>query len=697
MSEVYEDSRRLGRFVRKHVLVAAAAIATIAGARSLRAADILLNSFELGGFDTAGDPDATATPFQTVGVTDGQFSLKVDSTNTSWWNDYGHINVNVADVLSKTTLKWDVTTSTGVQIVPIFLPNAGSFYYQGSGISVPPSASPQTMSFDYSSLNLPGDATSMQIRFQGSNGSPISFYMDNVRVGSTVTLTNANATWKTNGNGDWTDSANWNPSIPGLPGSQANFNTNGGAITTTNQIVVNLGQPVTVQNMNFDKGGGGYKVAGGSQITVSANINVLSGNHVVAAPVNLANAGIIDIAAGSSLTLNNLGGGGFGLFQKEGPGTLNTDKVVNVSIQVNNGTWNLLPGNVQNNGWIYDIFLDNSTTFNINDAKVINNSISTGTNGGGTIVIGAGGQLTTALYGGSEVFAVLAGAGNVQIGGSEGTADVATFSAQNTYTGSTKVMSGDTLVVNTRVGTGALTADNGTVTFTAGNAAPHKVASVSVANNGIVDLNDNDMIITASNYDAVKTVIASARNGGSWNGSGLTSTTARNAFPKITNLGAITGAQFHQAAGAGALFDGQVVANTDVLVKYTYNGDTDLNGIVNFDDYSRTDAGFNSGGSDWFHGDFDFNGIVNFDDYSLIDAAFNQQGGSLRRMLAYLDGNDRDRSTMNTPELQIVVQHFDQFGLPYAQGVLNSVPEPGSLSAVGGVALLGLRRRRRIN
>jgi len=66
-------------------------------------------------------------------------------------------------------------------------------------------------------------------------------------------------------------------------------------------------------------------------------------------------------------------------------------------------------------------------------------------------------------------------------------------------------------------------------------------------------------------------------------------------------------------------------------------------------------------------------------------------------MLAYLDGNDRGRADMNTPELQVVVQHFDQFGLPYAQAVLNSVPEPASMSMIAGVALLGLRRRRRGN
>jgi len=63
-----------------------------------------------------------------------------------------------------------------------------------------------------------------------------------------------------------------------------------------------------------------------------------------------------------------------------------------------------------------------------------------------------------------------------------------------------------------------------------------------------------------------------------------------------------------------------------VLVKYTYYGDTDFNGVVNFDDYSRTDAGFSTGKTGWLNGDFDGNGSVNFDDYALIDLAFNTQG-----------------------------------------------------------------------
>ena len=57
--------------------------------------------------------------------------------------------------------------------------------------------------------------------------------------------------------------------------------------------------------------------------------------------------------------------------------------------------------------------------------------------------------------------------------------------------------------------------------------------------------------------------------------------------------------------GAAAYVSGQPYVATDTLVKFTYYGDTDFNGIVNFDDYSRIDNGFNLGRTGWLNGDFD--------------------------------------------------------------------------------------------
>src|SRR5205814_3540103 len=77
------------------------------------------------------------------------------------------------------------------------------------------------------------------------------------------------------------------------------------------------------------------------------------------------------------------------------------------------------------------------------------------------------------------------------------------------------------------------------------------------------------------------------------------------------------------------------LATTDVLVKYTYFGDADLNGVVdNTTDYDLWSNGFTNPGlaaaNGWLYGDFDFSGIVdNTTDYDLWSTGFAHQGGPL--------------------------------------------------------------------
>ena len=220
-----------------------------------------------------------------------------------------------------------------------------------------------------------------------------------------------------------------------------------------------------------------------------------------------------------------------------------------------------------------------------------------------------------------------------------------------------------------------------------------RVGSLTLSG-GTFDLNDNDMVVTSGTYAAVASAINSARNGGNWNGTGLTSTSARNNGQHNTTLGVLKGSEY-TAINSGT-FDGMAVAASDVLVKYTYYGDTDFNGKVNFDDYVRTDNGFNNHLSGWMNGDFDLNNQVNFDDYVLIDLAFNTQSGTLGRALSFLDGSDRSTSGMNDPALRKVMDHFGEFGNDYAGHFLMSVPEPTALMFSGvAVSAMVMRRRRR--
>ncbi|MBC8109057.1 MAG: PEP-CTERM sorting domain-containing protein [Anaerolineae bacterium] len=196
---------------------------------------------------------------------------------------------------------------------------------------------------------------------------------------------------------------------------------------------------------------------------------------------------------------------------------------------------------------------------------------------------------------------------------------------------------------------------------------------------------------------AIRARLLTGRNGGTWDGTGsaIVSSDAAAGTPRNRGIGYVQNTDI-LPGGVGTWGGLTLVAgDSAVLMKYTWYGDTDLNGIVDFDDYSRIDSGFNNNRTGWFNGDVDYNNIVDFDDYSLVDQAFNTQTGTLRRAMAYLDGSDRSDTGMDAPSLQLVMEHFGQFGEQYAAGFLASVPEPASLGALGLIAGVTLVRRRR--
>ena len=205
----------------------------------------------------------------------------------------------------------------------------------------------------------------------------------------------------------------------------------------------------------------------------------------------------------------------------------------------------------------------------------------------------------------------------------------------------------------------ALAVDGGTVVIAADGTAEgvSVVEDLTIAAAGTLDLTDNDLRVRttdAQQRDAMLARVAgfirSARNGsgGRWTGGGLTSSAA--AVNPLTTL----------AVGADA---------NDVLVKYTYNGDANLDGRVNSDDYFRIDSGFLTQPADpiYAQGDFNYDSLINSDDYFLIDSAFLGQGAALG----------------SGDELQLPV------------GAVASVPEPGVAVTVLACAAGVMRRRRR--
>ena len=153
--------------------------------------------------------------------------------------------------------------------------------------------------------------------------------------------------------------------------------------------------------------------------------------------------------------------------------------------------------------------------------------------------------------------------------------------------------------------------------------------TVTVAGTGKLDLGGNDMDVESGSLSA-----AVGYAGGAWTGPGLDSSAAAKDTSHLTALGVIanTPAGTTKAIyGSANLFDGVVnPAAAAVLVKYTYYGDTNLDGVVSAGDYSRIDAAFiTPNATGWANGDFDYDNVIDGSDYTLMDNAFNLQPTAL--------------------------------------------------------------------
>jgi hypothetical protein len=59
-------------------------------------------------------------------------------------------------------------------------------------------------------------------------------------------------------------------------------------------------------------------------------------------------------------------------------------------------------------------------------------------------------------------------------------------------------------------------------------------------------------------------------------------------------------------------------------MRYTYGGDTNLDGTVNAGDFTRMAQNFNVTGALWSQGDFNYDGVVNALDFSILASNFGQ-------------------------------------------------------------------------
>ena len=158
-----------------------------------------------------------------------------------------------------------------------------------------------------------------------------------------------------------------------------------------------------------------------------------------------------------------------------------------------------------------------------------------------------------------------------------------------------------------------------------------RVSSLELDPSARLDLGDGALIVEAEDpgamYEWLAGRIAAARNGG-WMGAGVGSAAAHGDGAGVTGVAILRN---DDGRGRPVLteFDGREVGVDVVLVKYTYNGDANLDGRIDADDYFRIDQGMLVGGAGYREGDFDYSGGVDGDDFVMIDLAFLRQGAAM--------------------------------------------------------------------
>ena len=178
------------------------------------------------------------------------------------------------------------------------------------------------------------------------------------------------------------------------------------------------------------------------------------------------------------------------------------------------------------------------------------------------------------------------------------------------------VINGGSVVTTAPITIANLTVSGGTLRLPSGLGIS-TVSNLTIAGTGTLDLGNNELIINyGSNPDPKTAILSDLRsgyNGGSWTGPGIDSSVA-----------ALTKGAYGVGFADGADGVVQSLSNGQIELKYTLNGDANLDGLVNAADFTILAANFNQSVAGWDHGDFNYDGLVNAADFTDLAANFNQ-------------------------------------------------------------------------
>jgi autotransporter-associated beta strand protein len=458
------------------------------------------------------------------------------------------------------------------------------------------------------------------VTFNGSTYTLTASYLGGSANHNLILTSYGQSGWAIDADGNYGDSSSWDDGVPNGNGS------------ITNGAIANFGNVVTaIRNVNvtgseyttttiFNAPNGGYNLSGAGGFLSFTTLNAYNGSNSIS--VNISSPGSINIYNSSQMTLSGRITGA-------------------LKITVNN-TSHLFLGNPAASNELV------SGNPNNTPGTLFSNGLANGYGGGMNV---SGGQLTLVSPGALPALSPL-------IIGSTGfvnAQDHGLLAKNNIFLSSLTIAS---------------------------------LSGTTGAWSGKLDLANNDLYVQNGNYANILSQLKQGYNSGAWNGSGgIVSSNAAADTTHLTTLGMIlnsvngtpSGSVLYSAfdnitTSAGAA----VGAPADVIVKYTYYGDTNLDGVVDGTDYARIDAAYladqtSPTATGWYNGDFNYDGVVDGSDYTLIDNAYNSQGAQLAAEVA-------------TPTAEIS-----------GATATSAVPEPASLSllVMGASGLLGRRRSAR--
>jgi hypothetical protein len=203
-----------------------------------------------------------------------------------------------------------------------------------------------------------------------------------------------------------------------------------------------------------------------------------------------------------------------------------------------------------------------------------------------------------------------------------------------------------------------------------------------------LDISNNTLAIEygAPAKDPIAAIVgylSSGFAGGAWTGTGIVSSVAAAQFGKSPTVSVGYADSARDASGPNTIPGlGNASAN-NIIIRYAEVGDANLDGSVNFADYSILLSNFGKAGTDWAEGNFLYGTGTTFADYSNLLSNFGKAlsppGSS-----AITDGG------------------AGVIGLSATVHVIPNaplVPEPASITLLAGGAacLLARRQRRKMN